>query len=260
MNDSNLKNSPPNKVEKVKFDLHMHTLDDPYDHHVYHTIFELIDKAASLQFKALAITLHMRQYYNPAAIEYAEQKGIFLIPGVEQNIEGVHVLLLNFPKAVADSVSTFKELADTRIKLHAEGAPENLVIAPHPFFPSEVALQEKFWTNSKMFDAIEVSGFFHKRWNPNLKAIDAAKKLGIPLVGNSDTHTLEQLGTTWSEVECEPNVISLIRAIKAGKAEVKGRALAVHEMGLIGWKVVAKGYMKWINFKRDRGSQHYIEA
>ena len=66
----------------------------------------------------------MRQYYNPAAIEYAGQKGIFLIPGVEQNIEGVHVLLLNFPKGVADSVSTFKELAEARIKLQSEGAPE----------------------------------------------------------------------------------------------------------------------------------------
>ena len=46
----------------LKFDFHMHTLDDPYDHHVYHTVFELLDKAASLAYGALAITLHTRQF------------------------------------------------------------------------------------------------------------------------------------------------------------------------------------------------------
>jgi len=233
----------------------MHTLDDPYDHHVYHTVYELIDKAAALNYGALAITLHTRQFQSAAATTYAAERGIFLVPGVEQDIEGSHVLLLNFPKEVSDRISTFAGLQQARTELIEAGAPETLVIAPHPFFPSEVALQEQFWAHADAFDAIEVSGFFHRVWNPNRKAMAAAEKLGLPLVGNSDTHTLEQFGTTWSEVECERDPISLIRAIKAGKAVVKGRSLAAHEMGLIGWKVIAQGYMKWINYKRSRRYQ-----
>src|SRR5690606_35998493 len=104
-----------------------------------------------------------------------------------------------------------------------------------------------------LFDAVEVSGFYHRRWNPNLKAIAAAGRHGLPLVGNSDTHTLRQFGTTWSEVECPWDAESILKAIKAGKAEVKGRALAAMEMGVIGWEVIARGYMKWVDYKRTRG-------
>lgn len=239
--------------EFVKFDFHMHTLDDPYDQHVYHTVYELIDKAASLGFGALAITLHAQQFHSHSAVAYAEERGILLVPGVEQNIEGVHVLLINFPKEIADTISTFPELAAARKALEKSGAPANLVVAPHPFFPSGVSLLKKFWEHSAHFDAIEVSGFYHRFWNPNQKAMQAAKKTGLPLIGNSDTHTLEQFGKTWSEAQCERNTESLIHAVKSGQVHVRGRSLTFTEMAVIGWKVIAQGYMRWINYKRKRG-------
>jgi predicted metal-dependent phosphoesterase TrpH len=239
----------------VKFDFHMHTLDDPYDQHVYHTVYELIDRAAILNYGALSITLHQKQFQSQSALEYAAERNILLIPGVEQDIEGSHVLLINFPQEISERVRTFKELTEARAELAKSGAPDTLVVAPHPFFPSGVALQKKFWKNKAVFDAIEISGFFHKWWNPNSKAIAASRDLGLPLIGNSDTHTLEQFGTTWSEVHCEKDAISIIRSIKAGQAVVKGRSLAINEMGLIGYKVIAQGYMKWINYKKKRGYQ-----
>ena len=252
MSNPNLK-IPTLKPGLVKFDFHMHTLDDPYDQHVYHTVYELIDKAADLGFGALAITLHSQQFQSQSALAYAEERGILLIPGVEQNIEGVHVLLLNFPKDIADGISSFSELAAARSALVTAGAAETLVVAPHPFFPSGVSLLEKFWEHSGHFDAVEVSGFYHRFWDPNHKARRAAKKIGLPLIGNSDTHTLEQFGKTWSEAHCERDADSLIRAVKSGQAIVRGRSLTFIEMAVVGWKVIAKGYMRWINYKRQRG-------
>lgn len=236
----------------LKFDFHMHTLDDPYDHHVYHTVYELLDKAAGLGYGALSITLHTRQFESEAATRYARERGILLIPGVEQDIEGCHVLLINFPKAEAEKVDSFEGLKRLKEESSRAGGRETLVIAPHPFFPSGVALQEKFWRHSPLFDAVEVSGFYHAKWNPNRKAIAAAEKLGLPLVGNSDTHTLEQFGKTWTEADCPHDIDSLLKAIKQGRITVKGRALDAGEMGRIGWHVIAKGYMKWINYKRAR--------
>jgi len=236
----------------LKFDFHMHTLDDPFDHHVYHTVNELVDKAASLGFGALSITLHTRQFESEAAFAYARERGILLIPGVEQDIEGCHVLLINFPKAESERVASFADLKRLKEKAAKEAGRETLVIAPHPFFPGGVALQERFWQHSSLFDAVEVSGFYHARWNPNHRAIRAAEKLGLPLVGNSDTHTLEQFGKTWSEADCPQDADSILRAIKEGRVAVKGRALDAGEMGRIGWNVIAKGYMKWINYKRTR--------
>jgi predicted metal-dependent phosphoesterase TrpH len=241
--------------KRIKFDFHMHTLDDPVDHHVYHTIFELLDKAAGLGYDALAITLHTRQFYSREAERYAADRGLLLIPGVEQDIEKSHVLLINFPKEASEGIRTFADLARVKAELARSGAAESLVIAPHPFFPGGVALQDKFWDHKELFDAVEVSGFFHRYWNPNGKAVDAARKLGLPLVGNSDTHTLEQFGKTWSEVDSAKDAVSILRAIKAGRAQVMGRSLRASEMGVIGWKVIAQGYMKWINYKRQRGWQ-----
>lgn len=232
----------------MKFDFHMHTLDDPEDHHVYHTVFELIDKAASLDYGALAITLHNSQYESRTATRYAAERGILLLSGIERDIEGCHVLLIHYPKQVTESIRTFADLRKAK-------TPEGLVIAAHPFFPGGVSLRGKLLEHRDLFDAVEVSGFYHRLWDPNRKGREAAQALGLPLVGNSDTHTLEQFGTTWSEIDCDANPASLIQGIKAGRAVVKSRALLSHEIGLITYKVVGRGYMRWINYKRTRGYQ-----
>lgn len=232
----------------LKFDFHLHTLDDPCDHHVYHTVYELLDKAASLNYGALAITLHNAQFQSRAAEAYAAERGIMLLSGIERDIEGCHVLLINYPKAVTESLNTFEDLRRAK-------SPEGLVIAAHPFFPGGVALRDNLFKHRDVFDAVEVSGFYHRYWDPNRKGRRAASRLGLPLVGNSDTHTLEQFGTTWSEVECEKDPAALVRAVKEGKSVVKGRSLQAQEMGIIAYKVVARGYMKWINYKRTRGYQ-----
>jgi predicted metal-dependent phosphoesterase TrpH len=235
----------------MKFDFHMHTLDDPLDHHVYHTAHELVDRAAELGYGALAITLHNAQLENRELTEYARKRGIMLLPGIEQDIEGCHVLLINYPKSVSEGIRTFADLAKAK-------STEGLVIAPHPYFPGGVSLLERFDANHHLFDAVEVSGFYHRHWNPNRKGMDAASRFGLPLVGNSDTHTLEQFGSTWSEVECDSSPESLIAAIKAGKAVVHGRPLRAVPMAIILWKVIVRGYMKWVNYKRTRGHKPLV--
>lgn len=230
----------------LKFDFHLHTLDDPWDHHVFHTAFELIDKAAALGYGALAITLHDLQFESRGARDYAAERGIMLLPGIERTIEGGHVLLINYPKQVSESIRTYEDLRKARL-------PQGLVIAAHPFFPGGQSVGKNLLVHRDLFDAVEISGFFHRLWNPNHKGKDAARRIGLPVVGNSDTHTLEQFGTTWSEIDCEPNPDSLIQAIKEGRAKVMGRALQAGEMGVITYKVVGRGYMKWINYKRSRG-------
>ena len=55
----------------------------------------------------------------------------------------------------------------------------------------------------------------------------AAKKFNLPLVGSSDTHSLGQLGSTYSLVNAEKEVKSVIRAIKEKKIEVVTRPMAL---------------------------------
>ena len=80
----------------LKAELHTHIHADPKDgHFVTYSAQELIDEAAQKNFDVLGISCHDYLYRDQAAEEYARQKGILLLSGVERTIEGKHVLLYN---------------------------------------------------------------------------------------------------------------------------------------------------------------------
>jgi predicted metal-dependent phosphoesterase TrpH len=193
----------------LKIDLHTHTADDPSDRIPYQT-HELIDRAATLRFDSLAITLHDRQLDLEPYREYAATRGVVLIPGIERTIEGRHVLLLNYSGA-AEAVDSFDALADLRKR------EQGLVIAPHPFFPAASALRDALARHAHLFDAVEWNGMFTRRINFNLPAARWARRYGKPIVGNGDVHRLEQLGTTYSLVDAEPDARAICEAIAAGR-------------------------------------------
>jgi hypothetical protein len=53
-----------------------------------------------------------------------------------------------------------------------------------------------------------------------------ARRSGLPLIGSSDTHYLSQLGSTYSLVEAEKDVQSVINAVKEKRFEVVSQPLA----------------------------------
>jgi predicted metal-dependent phosphoesterase TrpH len=199
----------------LKVELHSHTADDPVDT-IPHSTFDLIDRAASLGYDALAVTLHDRQLSLSPFAGYARERGIVLIPGIERTIEGKHVLLLNFPDG-ANTVRSFDDLA--RLKRRARG----LVVAPHPFFPSPTCLWGQLTRHRALFDAVEYNGMFTARLNFNRRAERWAMEHGTPIVGNGDVHRLEQLGTTYSLVDAEPDADAICEAILEGKVRVKAQ-------------------------------------
>jgi predicted metal-dependent phosphoesterase TrpH len=201
----------------LKADLHIHTADDPIDS-IPHTTVELINRAASLGFAVLAITLHERQLDTRPLVRYAADRAIVLVPGVERTIEGKHVLLLNFREG-ADAVNTFEELA--RLKRRDRG----IVIAPHPFFPTGSCLRAQMDRNAALFDAVEWNAMFTRHIDFNRPAARWAAAHGKPLVGNGDVHRLAQLGTTFSWIDAEPDPESICAAIVAGRVSVDAQPL-----------------------------------
>ena len=202
----------------LKVELHTHTADDPVDR-IPHTTTELIDRAATLGYDALAVTLHDRQLDVRRLIPYAAERGIVLIPGIERTIQGRHVLLLNF-KSGTEDVRTFEDLA--RLKRQQPG----LVIAPHPFFPSSTALGRDLDRHADVVDAVEWDAMFTSELNFNRRAKRWAARHVDALVGNGDVHRLNQLGTTYSRVDAEPNPNAICAAIAAGRVRVETRPLS----------------------------------
>jgi predicted metal-dependent phosphoesterase TrpH len=220
----------------LKVDLHIHTSDDPLDSISYSST-QLIDRAAALGYGALAITLHERQLDVRQVAAYAADRGIVLIPGIEQTIEGKHVLLLNFSRRTED-VRTFADLA--RLKRLEHG----IVIAPHVFFPSSTCLWGRLERYADLFDAVEYNAMFTRSVDFNRPAVRFASRHGKPMVGNGDVHTLRQLGTTYSLIDAPPDPDAICAAILAGRVQVKARPLAWSEAAgimaeLFGWRTPA---------------------
>ncbi len=205
----------------LKVELHAHTADDPVDH-IPHSTCQLIDRAATLGYDALAITLHDRQLDVAPLRPYAAERGIVLIPGIERTIGGKHVILLNF-SAAAGQVRTFDDLA--RLKARERG----LVVAPHPFFPSPSCLRGLMHRHADLFDAVEWTAMDTRALDVNAAAARWAARHGRPMVGNGDVHRLYQLGTCWSAVDAERDPAAICEAIAAGRVRVVSRPLTIRE-------------------------------
>jgi predicted metal-dependent phosphoesterase TrpH len=226
----------------LKADLHLHTREgDPF---IAYDSYALVDRAAREGYAVLSITNHDRLTFSERLQAYAAQRGILLIPGAEATIEGCHVLLYNFDV----SLSALRTFADLR---RFKG-PEWLVIAPHPFFPASFSLGHRLVRELDLFDAIELSHFYTRWIDFNRRAVRLARASGRALVGSSDSHLVRQLGTTYSLVEGERTVSSVLSAIRHHRVHVVSHPLTLPGLIQTGTEMVVR---EWWQRLRDRRRQ-----
>ena len=203
-------------MKALKADFHLHTREDPWDP-ILHDARKLIDRARAKGFEVLAITNHESITHSDELHDYAKERGILLLPGMEATIEGRHVLIIN-PVEAPGAIGTFADVK--RCKDHG-----SLIIAPHPYCPSSRSLQSHLDQYIEAFDTIEFSHFYNRKIDFNPRALEKAKQYGLPLVGTSDAHMLWQLGTTYSLVQAEKDAEAVISAVKRGHISVVTRPL-----------------------------------
>jgi predicted metal-dependent phosphoesterase TrpH len=218
----------------IKVELHAHTAQDPCDY-IPHSTRDLIDRASQLGYGAIAITLHNRHYDPAADQDYAGSRGVVLIRGIERTIDGRHVLLLNFP-AECELVTRFEDLRDLKAR-----HPGGLVIAPHAFYPIGSAMRGHVDRYADVIDAVEVNSMFTSWLDFNRRAVRWARANGKPVVGNTDLHLLEQLGTTYTLVEAPADADAICDAIRAGRVELRSSALPAWRAGWIFVRMVVAG-------------------
>jgi predicted metal-dependent phosphoesterase TrpH len=212
----------------VRVDFHHHIDADPVDgKFVRHSAGALIDHAAAVGLQVLAITCHESVPYDNDATRYAAERGVLLLRGMEATVEGHHVLLLNFPE-FPPGVCSMEEIAARKTR-------DAMVIAPHPFYPVGLGMGDTLAKYPGIFDAVEFSGMYTpltRRFNR--RAADYARHVGMPVVGNSDTHFLWQLGRTYTLVDAPAEPAAVIRALRYGRMQLVTRPLSwVHVVRFI---------------------------
>ncbi len=226
----------------LKADLHIHTGEDRHHPEIKYDSMKLIDSAAKLGFQVISITNHSRVTFSKFLSDYAAKRGIILIPGTEQSVEGKDVLIYNISQRQSEKITTFDALEKLRKKRN-----DILVIAPHPFYTaSRHSLGKALLKNINLFDAIEYCHFYLKYRNgPNKKAARIAHEFNKPLVGNSDAHHLWRLNTTYTLINSKKTVNEVINAIKKHNVNLYSKHLSpYYYLKIVLWLVYSKLYRK----------------
>src|SRR5215813_1634920 len=183
----------------IKIDLHIHTLDDPKDA-VDFSAHQLLERARSLGFRVLAITLHDAVFNRQEVFVDAAAMGILLIPAAEVRLLGADVIVLN---VTAEEVAQLRNFDDLR-RLRARRGDSIFTIVPHPFYIFGGSIGSRVFAEIDCFDAIEFCHFHIGPFNPNRRARRVATRFGKPLIATSDAHRLHAFGRHYTSMPMPP--------------------------------------------------------
>jgi predicted metal-dependent phosphoesterase TrpH len=196
-----------------RVDFHHHVQGDPVDLLSYN-IYDLIDSAAQKGIDAIAVTPHGSVFDDLQARDYAAHKGVLLIFGVEKRIEGKEVLILNVSREEIPSPMSFHDLG----RLREKRGGDILVVAPHPFYPTDSCLGDLMDSYPDLMDGVEYAHLHLPFYNPNDRAVEWARRHSKPILANSDTHQLFMFGRNYTEVESpDLSIRSLFQSIRERK-------------------------------------------
>jgi len=165
------------------------------------------------------------------AVKEAREMGVLVIPGIEVSTKQGHVLAYNVDVQIPSGMSA----EETVERIRAVGG---VAVIPHPFrMVSGIGSA----VHSVPCDAIEVQNSRNSyRANRNALAVAMARKKGFS--AGSDAHGIDEVGTSYVEVEAE-SIDEVLDAIVKGRARVVGSSRRTSEMLTQYWTML-KGYAR----------------
>ncbi len=189
----------------LKIDLHVHTF---YSGDALTSPEEAVLWAARAGLDGLAITDHDTMRGARRALELGRRKGLLVLPGLEVETRGGHILAICPSEPVRPGLGLEEALDAIR---DAGG----LAVLAHPYS----LLAPRSWTREGLMalDAIEVfnAGDILMPLTSRL-ALRLAARLGKPMTGGSDAHSPEAIGTAYTLVQADPELDEVLSAIEKG--------------------------------------------
>lgn len=195
---------------KLKIDLHVHTI---FSSDSFISPTELVLWAKRRRLDGVAVTDHD---CFESALKIAQETDFLIIPGMEISSRHGHIVGLNVQKKIPKGFGS----DETVDRIHAVGG---LAIACHPIAFLKSSLREHV---TSKFDAIEVinSSAFPFSYCKK-RSEELASRLKIPKVAGTDAHCAPEIGYAFTLVDADPNVNSILDAIKNGRCWPHGGAI-----------------------------------
>ncbi len=200
----------------LKCDLHVHT---NYSKDGESSVEEILRRAESVGLDAVAITDH--DTVEGARYALTCDTPLMVIPGVEISTKHGHLLALG----ITEPIPAGRDFLETVAYARARGA---LLILPHPYHMWRHGVGRKLKVGIASVDAVETFNSRYITGSANRKAAKIARKFNKPCVGGSDAHNARYVGFGHALVSAEPDVASILQAIREGNTIAAGRMTPLH--------------------------------
>ena len=198
----------------MRFDLHIHS---NYSSDSSLSIDDILKQAVKKGLDGVAICDHNTVAGSLHARKRALELSLplLVLPAIEVSTTKGHLIILG----IRDNIQPNLTPEETIRSAHEKGG---VVIAAHPFKVRSIGSVEGLDV-----DAIET---FNSRciFGENTKAKEKAHILGKPEVGGSDSHMLATIGLGFTEIDAEPDVGSVLSAIREGKTRAGGKVAPLY--------------------------------
>ncbi len=209
----------------MKADLHIHT---SYSYDSTASPKKMVDAALRKGINCMAITDHNEVKGSLEAAEYAQEKPILIIPGIEIKSREGDILGLNIKRIIPGGLSA----KETIEKIKEEGG---LAIIPHPF-GWICSFKGDLINLLKKIDGIEALNA--SIFGPgNKKALNLSEKYNLPFTAGSDAHEPNMVGKFYLEIPGDNLSIEEIlnqiknKNVKAGGLKVNFFERAIAHLG-----------------------------
>lgn len=195
----------------MKVDFHVHTCRSV---DAVHSPRQVVKHAKKLGLDAIAITDHNRLFPHAEARRLSREFGLLVISGMEGGNIAVrkHWIGLGisrpFESPSIDAVLSF---------IRNEGA---VSVAPHP----HTRLGYTDYADLG-FDAVESLNGSEPKANTLVR-----NRKKIPEVGGSDAHALPMMGHTWTSVEADGTLDSVLEAVRHGRCAPRGTTIPLLDL------------------------------
>jgi len=196
--------------------LHMHTTESKGTRIVTDSTItpkQAVDIAKKNGIDAIAITDHNTTSVYPKIKEYAEKNGILLINGIEINTIDGHLIGLNVDLDIGKNVSRSMTALEAK-DLIKDSSGE--VYIPHAFDIRNAGIGVKIKEIDGMVEVFNPLNIFNFE---DRYADFVAKKLNRPRAVGADAHLPKMVNTCLTVVDSEPDVKSILNAIKKGNVK-----------------------------------------
>ena len=216
----------------LKMDSHIHS---EYSPDSKSKIEDIVKEAESKNIDIIGISDHNTVEGSIIAQKFTKNKDIFVMPSIEiSSLEG-HIIGYGCQENIKMDLSA----AETIDLIHDQGG---LAIIPHPYCFYRHGLLCKADYRDLKIDAIETKNARFIVGYCNNKAKKLSKKEKLPGLGASDAHYYKFIGDCYSNIDCEKEIDSVLKAIKKNKVKVNGKGTSNIKLTqyLINFKILKK--------------------